>query len=428
MEAIHNRHEPGAKVSYIEIDEALCNGCVLCMKACPTKAIRIRDQRVARIEDVCINCGECVRVCPRSAARSVILDSYDLEGKHTVVSASSALHAQFGEEIMPNEILLGLKQMGFGYVYDQTYTNEIFSVALDLFIEERRGRKDVVWPLISPVCPVVVRLIDYRFPSLLRHIPPLITPREIVAREAKSRLSAKWGVSAEQIEVFHITPCAAKMLSIREPVLQDHSYMNGAIGISSIYKDLKHSIRELKEDKVLHHSGGIGLGWARSGGEIAGMEAKCLAVSGLQETIRYLEKIEMGLLHDVEYVEFRVCTEGCLGGPLNVADKYLAKQHLQHLVRMFGVERRIKRGYVRNLYEQGFFWTDRKDGILRPRTPQRDIGEAIERLNQVEAVLAGLPRKECGACGSPDCQTFAEDVVDGRATLKACRFREGHKR
>ncbi|MBW1797486.1 MAG: 4Fe-4S binding protein, partial [Deltaproteobacteria bacterium] len=30
-------------VQYVEVDEKLCNGCVLCMKACPTKAIRVRN-------------------------------------------------------------------------------------------------------------------------------------------------------------------------------------------------------------------------------------------------------------------------------------------------------------------------------------------------------------------------------------------------
>jgi len=49
-----------------------------------------------------------------------------------------------------------------------------------------------------------------------------------------------------------------------------------------------------------------------------------------------------------------------------------------------------------------------------------DISAAIEKQNKVQHILKCLPRKECGVCGSPDCSTFAEDVVEGKAALKDC--------
>ena len=70
--------------------------------------------------------------------------------------------------------------------------------------------------------------------------------------------------------------------------------------------------------------------WAMSGGEIAEMDFdRSLAVSGLEETVTYLQKIEMGLFKDIEYIEFRTCREGCLGGVLTAIDKYLAKSAVQ---------------------------------------------------------------------------------------------------
>jgi iron only hydrogenase large subunit-like protein len=418
-------------VNYVEIDGSLCNGCVLCMKACPTKAIRIRNE-LASIEGVCIDCGECIQVCPKGAIKAVTTGSEDLKrAKYSIVSASTVLYAQFNEEVMPNDVLLGLRRMGFRYVHDQSYTNEMFNLAIELYIREQRKKSDAPFPLISPVCPVVVRLIAYRFPSLLKHIPPFATPREIVAREAKKRLSAKSGTKPEDINVLHITPCPAKMISIKEPTFQEHSYLDGAIGIASIYEDLKKNIRELDEDIVLHHSGGVGLGWGMSGGEIAGLDTNSLAVPGLQETIRYLERIEMGLLHDIDYVEFRICTEGCLGGPFTVADKYQAKHNIQRLVRMFGSEKRVKYEYVKKLYEQGWFFTEREAVPLEekpPRISASEISKGIEKQNRVEDILRLLPRKECGVCGSPDCRTFAEDVIDGKASLGSCVYWQNQKR
>ena len=161
---------------------------------------------------------------------------------------------------------------------------------------------------------------------------------------------------------------------------------------------------------------------AQIGGEIAGLEMNCLAISGLKETILYLSKIEMGLFKDIDYIEFRTCPEGCIGGPLAVADKYQAKHHLQRLVRQFGLEKRVKEEYVKKLYAQGWFLAERKDQALDQRDSGISIAERIEKESRVEEILEKLPRKECGACGCPDCRTFAEDVVNGMTSLEKCFF------
>jgi iron only hydrogenase large subunit-like protein len=410
-------------VHYIEIDETRCNGCVLCMRACPTKAIRVHEGRVAKVVGVCVDCGECIRICPRGAIRAIASDKRDMaEARYSVVSASTVLYSQFGEEVTPNDILLGLKKMGFSYVHDQSYTNEMFNVAIELYIKENKKKEHAPWPLISPVCPVVVRLIATRFPDLLSHIPPLAAPREIVAREVKMRLSSKFGCDESEIKTVHISPCPAKMICIKERFFQDHSYIDGAVGISDIYGVLKKNIEKVEEDKVLHHSGGMGLGWGMSGGEISGVQMNCLAVSGLQETINYLEKIEMGRLSNIDYIEFRTCSEGCLGGLFTVADKYQGKRYLQKLVRMYGIEKRVKYDYVKKLYRNGWFFAEKNRYSPRVTLTKKTLKERIERQKRVEEILTKLPRKECGHCGSPDCTTFAEDVVEGRASLDDCLY------
>ncbi|MCD6297659.1 MAG: hypothetical protein J7M30_10945, partial [Deltaproteobacteria bacterium] len=125
------------------------------------------------------------------------------------------------------------------------------------------------------------------------------------------------------------------------------------------------------------------------------------------------------------YIEFRICTAGCLGGPFTVADKYQAKQTLERYVRMFGVEKRVKYEYIKKLYKDGWFFTDRVTVPLDekpPRISASEISKGIERQNRVEDILRLLPGKECGACGSPDCRTFAEDVIDGKASLEDCVY------
>jgi hypothetical protein len=109
---------------------------------------------------------------------------------------------------------------------------------------------------------------------------------------------------------------------------------------------------------------------------------------------------------------------------LTVMDKYQGKRHLQRLIRMFGVEKRVKHSYVKKLYDKGWFFTDKRPALREDltRLSEADISKGIERLRRIEETLRVLPNKECGACGCPDCTTFAEDIVDGKDSLESCVF------
>lgn len=406
---------------YVHVVEEKCNGCVLCMKACPTSAIRVRKEK-ARIEGVCIDCGECLRVCPRDAMRAVTtgMDLANLS-RFTILSVSPVLYAQFGPEATPNRILLALRKV-FKFVYDQAFTHELYSAAAELYIQKCREEKRDVWPLISPVCPVVNRLIAYRFPSLLDHILPIITPRELAARELRKRLYCEKVFRLEDFGLYHVTPCSAKMIEVKEPMFLKNSYFDGILGISEVFNVVNKYIAEVEEEIILHQSSGVGIAWGLCGGEMAGFgHGNFLAVSGMQETIRYLEKIEMGLLRDIEFIEFRSCSEGCIGGPLTVADKYQAKTTVERLTRKYGIEKRVNTSSIKKAFDEGWFFIEKKSAPSAPRK-RLSISEAIERQDQIEKVLQTLPQKECGACGSPDCRTFAEDVVDGNSSMRECVY------
>jgi len=413
--------ETSRSSSYIQMEKGLCTGCVLCMKACPTKSIRVRDGKATRVADRCIDCGECIRVCPKGAIKAVTTWSGQAElSPYSVVGASPVLYAQFGNEVMPNDVLIALRRI-FNYVYDQAYAHELYNAVTELYIKGNRGKEESVWPLISPACPVVNRLIALRFPSLLKHLLPFIPPREIAAREMRRRFKGKKIFGDQEAAVYHISPCSAKMISIQAPMFTEKSYLSGALGINEIYDLVAKHLGEDDEDLILHVSSGVGVGWGMSGGEIAGLDdVACLAVSGMQETIRYLEKIEMGLFRNIEYFEFRSCREGCIGGPLTVADKYQAKGILQKFGRMFGHGKRVRRSQVQRAYQEGWFLKETREIGTVKGEKRLPIAEAIARQDRIESILRKLPGKECGQCGSPDCKTFAEDVADGQVKQESC--------
>ena len=60
------------------------------------------------------------------------------------------------------------------------------------------------------------------------------------------------------------------------------------------------------------------------------------------------------------------------------------------------------------------------------RAPRLDkaVSVAMEKMEQIRRITESLPGIDCGACGSPSCRAFAEDIVAGRAEAGMCVFPE----
>ncbi len=424
-----NDREKPKKSHSVVIVEPKCNGCVVCMKACPTRAIRVKAGRAYIIGQLCVDCGECVRVCPRQAVEPMVSTYRDLaEFQVTAVFPSPSLYSQFGDEVLPNDVLLALTKLGFDYVYDIGPFCEMVSLAVVEWLKNNPEPR----PMISAMCPVVVRLITKRFPGLIPLVIPIEPPREVAARYIRRLVRAKTGQPDEAIGVFQITPCASKVQSINSPLALKRSYLTGALGIADLYGDIFMGLKELTpadHDQMLFRSSGLGLSWDTAGGEVMGLRnvEGALSVHGLAETIEVLEDIESGRLGDMNFVECRTCPDGCLGGCLTVANHYRARATVMNLVQMFGTRPRVRPAEVKQLWREGFF--DIEQEI--PPTPTalgRTPLEALRTLQEAQRLERLLPGKLCGACGAPDCQTLAEDVVLGRAQLSHCPYMAGKER
>ena len=88
-------------------------GAANCIKACPTKAIRLYNDNPTCLTDKCIRCGECLRVCSTGAISTT---TYELEAlqkdKVSIALVSPVLYSQF-KGVMPNDILLAVKKIRF---------------------------------------------------------------------------------------------------------------------------------------------------------------------------------------------------------------------------------------------------------------------------------------------------------------------------
>lgn len=407
-----------AEAPSVRIDEDRCRGRMACMRICPTGAVRVRNGRAMLLHDRCIDCGECVRVCPNSAWVPLTSSFSDFSSfAHTIAIPSPVLYSQFGKDVSPAAILHALTTIGFDRAYDAACASESVSIAIQEYLDS----VDSPRPLISPFCPTIVRLIQIRYPNLLDHLIPIESPMEIAAREAKRLAMQELGLKEHQIGAIYITPCPAKMIAIRNPPRKKHSFVNGTISIAEIFPSLRQALAGPAGAEGAPEIRGLGLGWPIVGGQVACLKAEdCLAIGGLGDAVRIFEEIENGKLRDIQYIEVHSCPTACVGGSLTVENAYIARGRVLRVVRRYGAEPCQDREKIRALYRKNFFSLPGKI----PSTPieplDANIAVALRKLRERQDLYERLPQIDCGACGSPTCLTFAEDVVKGDAKSGAC--------
>lgn len=406
---------------HYSIDDEVCIGCVMCMKACPVKAIRVRRGLAQIDSEICVDCGMCYRVCPQGAVAVATTPLADIARfRHAVAIAHPALFSQFGYDINPNQVLLALKRIGFVDVIDLSWVCEMSAVAIEDYLLSHPE----ISPGISASCPVVLRLIAQRFPSLLPNVVPVLPSRLVAAKTLKTRLAQRYGWRLEDLGAFIISPCPAKMIAPHDPINMAEPYLDGVICFPDVFGPLLREIRNLREDQTILKSSGCGLAWGTSGGqaEAVRVAGHTLAVAGFNEVLGILEVLEAGRLTELRFVEARVCQDGSLGGPLTVENRYRAKSVMNRLIRQHGTQSRVDRQRLRAMIDEGAFAWECEIKPIPALPLASNPAEAIAKIQIIKDLVDRLPLLGCGVCGAPDCETFAKDVVLSRAPESDCPF------
>lgn len=401
----------------VRLDREKCRGCTNCIKRCPTGAIRVRGGKAHIIKERCIDCGECINVCPHHAkyAENEPLEKIH-EFKYKIALPAPALYGQFNNLDDVDYVLTALKEIGFDDVFEVSKGAELVSDATRKLFEQGQ----IKTPAISSACPAVVRLIRVNFPNLIDHVVPLNSPMEIAAKLAREKAKAETGLADEDIGVFFITPCPAKMTAIKAPICLGGSQVSGAIAIKEIYPALLSRMNHLAEVDTMQASGIIGVSWASSGGEAnALLRDNCLAADGIENVMKLLNEIEDEKLENIDFIELNACTGGCVGGSLTYENPYVAKARMKRLRKYLPVScNRLDTSDV----PDDMYWSKPLEATNVMKLAD-SVPEAMRKMAEKQAILKRLPGLDCGTCGAPSCAALADDIVRGFAKETDCVFR-----
>jgi iron only hydrogenase large subunit-like protein len=402
----------------IKLIQENCTGCTKCVRVCPTEALRVRNGKIRLDDRKCIDCGKCVVVCPFDAIHTKA-DSLSIihKYKYKLAIISTSYAGQFPSCFGYQNAKKALLKIGFNDVAEESMVTGMMTKVIRDYV----AKNSHIRPIISSNCPSVVRLIQVRFPSLLPHIFHVEAPMSVLATYFKGKICKEHQLKEEDVGIFLIVPCISQVTAVHQPEGTYVNLQDGAISIQEVYKEVQKVLKETQDDKQKMEIYPRGLTWSISGlaeDDIQDGKLKTLAVSGIHNIIKMLEKIENRQIEQYDFIVMDSCVNGCIGGVLNIENPYIARSRVKKLVRE-SAHKDFHDDMFMNMYQDGNF-------DVRPLEPRsimsldKDIKSALEKMKKIKEITAQLPGLDCSACGSPTCAALAEDIASGKAKISDC--------
>jgi NADP-reducing hydrogenase subunit HndD len=201
-------------------------------------------------EVACVSCGQCIVACPTGALREK--DDTDKvwaaladPTKHVVVGTAPSVRATLGECFdMPigtnveGKMAAALRRLGFDGVFD------VDTAADFTIIEEgneflQRIQNGGTLPMITSCSPGWIRYAEQYYSDFLPNLSSCKSPQGMFGGLMKTYYAEKMGIDPKDLVVVSIMPCTAKKYEIKRPDMQ------AAPGYQDI--DVSLTTRELAE-------------------------------------------------------------------------------------------------------------------------------------------------------------------------------------
>jgi len=393
-----------------------CRKCYACVRNCPVKAIKVKEDHAEVIHDRCIGCGICIRCCSQQA--KVIANCIEeirsyLKDNDQVVAVLGCSFPAFFHDIRPGQLATGLKRLGFVEVHEGASGVELVKPEYQRQLEQKT---DI--PLISTHCPTVVDLIERHYPQLLKNLMDMVSPMVAIGRFIKAR-------RGKRTRVVYISSCIAGKFEIDgEPVL-------GAIDTVLTYRELSQMFRQEgldlsrlpdspfdgippQQGRLFPISGGpfqafgVGTDFFRP---------EYICTEGESNTLEIIKDLAAGRVTP-RIVDLRFCMGGCIGGPGK--NNRLTTFTKRNLIYKYHEQPDIP--YVSLSHYQGILPQPdlKRRFINKHKRLELPSGDSIRRILQATNKFVERDELDCGACGYPTCREHAVAVYQGLAEGDMC--------
>ena len=321
-------------------------------------------------ETACVSCGQCITACPTGALKekddtAKILEAIADPEKMVVVQAAPAVRASLGEAFgypigtnVEGKMIAAMRRLGLDKVFDTNFSADLTIMEESAeFID--RVQNGGVLPMITSCSPGWIRYCENYFPEFIPNLSSCKSPQQMFGAVVKTYYAQKLGKNPEDIFSVSVMPCTAKKYEINR---DDQS----AAGVPDL--DATITTRELARlikqagimfndlpDEVCDRPLGTGTGaavifgatggvmeaalrtavWKLTGKpestpveftdvrgiegikeatyNVAGMEVKVAVASGLANAKALLKKVKSGEA-SYHFIEIMACPGGCVNG------------------------------------------------------------------------------------------------------------------
>lgn len=391
-------------LSPVFTDEAECQDCYKCLRACPVKAISVAGGHAQVRAESCIACGRCVAACPPKAKR--VRD--DLEAVRALIASGARVAASVAPswvaefpDLRPGQLVAGLRALGFALASETALGARAVSAAVARLRAESPQR---LW--LSTACPSATDFVRKHRPHLLSALTPLASPAMTHARMLHE--------AEPGCRVVLVSPCIAKKREADEhPELLAAAitfadlrrwWAEAGIAPAALADAGDFALGPSGEGALYPVEGGMLTGVRRHGGGDDPGLAACSGIADLDLALAGLAP-EDGAM----FVETLACSGGCVNGPGMTPGGQVLKRRAAVLARP-----RHGDGRPPPRAPTALAWPDLHD--RPPPVDERTLQAALERTGK----RAREDELNCSGCGYETCRDFARALIAGRAEPNQC--------